>query len=63
MENFGDIIYQRNPEFQVVLIVECDDGRLFPLTEGNPRCLLPVANRKLLSYQLDLLHKSSASGI
>ena len=42
-----------------MLIVDYDDGRLFPLTDGTyPKCLLPVANRKLLAYQLDLLCKS-----
>eukprot|EP00596_Hydrurales_sp_CCMP1899_P006853 CAMPEP_0119040746 /NCGR_PEP_ID=MMETSP1177-20130426/10741_1 /TAXON_ID=2985 /ORGANISM="Ochromonas sp, Strain CCMP1899" /LENGTH=392 /DNA_ID=CAMNT_0007006067 /DNA_START=122 /DNA_END=1299 /DNA_ORIENTATION=- len=48
----------RFPEYQAVLVVELDDGRLFPLTEGCPKCLLPLANRKLLAYQLDLLSKS-----
>jgi len=53
---------QTVPEFQVVLVIDYDDGRMFPLTEDLPKCLLPVANRKLLSYQLDTLHKSGAAG-
>lgn len=52
----------RFPEYQAVIIVDVDDGRLFPLTEGYPKCLLPVANRRLLAYQLDLLSKSGAVG-
>lgn len=52
----------RFPEYQAVIIVDNDDGRLFPLTEGCPKCLLPVANRRLLAYQLDLLSKSGALG-
>ena len=51
------------PEFQVVLTIDYDDGRMYPLTEDCPKCLLPVANRKLLSYQLDMLNKSGALGI
>jgi CTP:phosphocholine cytidylyltransferase-like protein len=60
MANIGSS--QVVPEFQVVLIVDYDDGRMFPLTEGCPKCLLPVANRRLLSFQLDMLHKSGAAG-
>lgn len=52
----------RNPEFQAVIIVDYDDGRLFPLTESVPRCLLPVVNRPLISYQLDMLAKSNIAG-
>ena len=61
MENLG---VSRNPEYQALIIVDYDDGRLFPLTDGTyPKCLLPVANRKLLAYQLDLLAKSGAQEI
>ena len=35
-------------DLPVVIIIDYDDGRLFPLTEGLPKCLLPVANRRLL---------------
>ena len=52
----------RGPDYQVVLIVDNDDGRMFPLTEDVPKCLLPIANRTLLSYQLDLLRKYRAAG-
>ena len=59
MDSLGPL---RSPEFQAVIIVDYDDGRLFPLTEGCPKCLLPIANRRLLAYQLDLLSKSGAVG-
>ena len=50
---------QRIPDYQVVLIVEYDDGRMYPLVDSSePKCLLPVANRKLLAYQLDMIAKS-----
>jgi UTP-glucose-1-phosphate uridylyltransferase len=52
----------RPPEYQAVLIVDHDDGRMFPLTEDCPKCLLPVSNRKLIAYQLDMLAKSGAEG-
>ncbi len=52
----------RHPEYQVIIMVEFDDGRLFPLTEQTPKCLLPVANKKLLAYQLDMLSKSGVTG-
>lgn len=51
----------RRPEFQVVVVVDYDD-RIFPLTENIPNCLLPVANRPILSYQLDMLHGSGVLG-
>ena len=57
-----DIFDSRGPEFQAVIIVDYDSGKMYPLTETLPKCLLPVANRKLLAYQLDMLAKSSISG-
>lgn len=49
-------------EFQVVLPVLTDDRALFPLTEGMPKCLLPIANRPFLQYQLDSLEKCGITG-
>jgi hypothetical protein len=48
---------------QVILCVTYDDNRLLPLTEDSPICLLPIANRKLLGYQLDLLKQCGATGL
>lgn len=53
----------RDPDFQVVIVVDYDDGRMFPMTEDIPKCLLPIANRSLLSYQLDMLDKSGAEEV
>ena len=36
--------------------------RLYPLTEDMPKALLPVANRPLLLYQLDVLERSGFTG-
>lgn len=58
MESLGDFVeLRRSLEFQAVIVVEGEDGRMHPLADNCPRCLLPIANRKLLSYQLDLLSK------
>ena len=53
---------RRQAEFQVVIIVNCEDNRLSPLTDNCPKCLLPIANRCLLSYQLEVLEKCGAQG-
>lgn len=33
-------------------------NRLYPLTEKHPKCLLPVGNRPLITYQLDMLERA-----
>jgi translation initiation factor eIF-2B subunit gamma len=46
-------------EFQAVILATVSDGdTLSPLTDSLPLALLPVANRPLLSYQLELLARS-----
>ena len=46
-------------EFQAVILATISDGdSLYPLTDTLPLALLPVANRPLISYQLELLAKS-----
>jgi len=51
----------RPPEYQAVLIIDNEDDRpLFPLTE--PKCLLPICNKRLLAYQLDTLIQSGVAG-
>ena len=54
----------RNCDLQAVIIVEFDDGRMYPLVEDScPKCLLPIANRELLSYQIDVLAKSGVDEV
>lgn len=54
----------RHAEWQCVLIIEFDDGRMYPLVdESAPKCLLPIANRKLLAFQLDMIAKSGVSEV
>jgi translation initiation factor eIF-2B subunit gamma len=50
-------------KFQVVLYVDEDDGRLFPMTATKPAPLLHVANFPLLHYQLSLLGKGRVSEV
>lgn len=51
----------RGPDYQVIIVVDNDDGRMFPLTEDLPKCMLPIANRPIIAYQLDLLSKYKAA--
>lgn len=54
--------YLQSP-LQVIIVVDYDDGRMFPITEDVPKCLLPIANRPILAYQLDILEKSGATDV
>jgi NDP-sugar pyrophosphorylase family protein len=49
-------------EFQVVILPGGSGRRMSPLTEATAKCLLPVANRPLLSYQLELLERVGFKG-
>jgi len=46
-------------EFQAVILADANDGdNLYPLTEQLPLPLLPIANRPLISYQLQMLERA-----
>ena len=45
-------------EFQAIILAGGAGNRLYPLSEGVPKPLLPIANRPLLCYQLELLERS-----
>mmetsp|Transcript_11886 Transcript_11886/g.17969 ORF Transcript_11886/g.17969 Transcript_11886/m.17969 type:complete len:485 (-) Transcript_11886:169-1623(-) len=60
MDSFVD---KHPPTYQAIISVNYDDGRLFPLTEEGPVCLLPVGNTPLLSLQLNTLKMSGATDI
>lgn len=47
-------------EYPVVIVVESPDIRLLPFKECNS--FLPIANRPLITYQLDLLEKCGVAG-
>ena len=53
-------VIENKSEFQVIVIVEDDDGRLFPLTQDVPKCLLPIGRRPMLAYTLDTIRNSGA---
>jgi len=44
-------------QYKAVILSGGTGGSLHPLTEDIPKALLPIANRPLLSYQLELLEK------
>eukprot|EP00468_Gymnochlora_sp_CCMP2014_P005937 CAMPEP_0167756968 /NCGR_PEP_ID=MMETSP0110_2-20121227/9673_1 /TAXON_ID=629695 /ORGANISM="Gymnochlora sp., Strain CCMP2014" /LENGTH=441 /DNA_ID=CAMNT_0007643123 /DNA_START=108 /DNA_END=1433 /DNA_ORIENTATION=+ len=46
------------PEFQAILLAGGAGSRMSPLQEKVAKCLLPVGNRPLISYQLDMLEKA-----
>ena len=56
------MLSEKSSEFQVVIAVDYDDGRLFPLTENSPLCLLPIGNETILRLQLNALEKFGATG-
>ena len=56
------IASEKTSEFQVIIAIDFDDGRLFPLTENLPQCLLPIGNEKILRLQLNALEKFGATG-
>ena len=53
----------RISEFQAVLLAGGEGTRLSPLTDEVPKCLLPVGNAPLLTYQLSLLETSGFQGM
>ena len=50
-------------EFQVIIFAGGAGNRMYPLTEGIPKNMLPVSNRPLISYQLELLERVGISGM
>jgi len=45
-------------EFQVVLLAGGIGSRMYPLSDDIPKCMLSVANRPLISYQLEFLEQA-----
>ena len=52
----------RHLHLQAVILADVDAHALYPLTNDLPKSLLPLLNRPLLQYQLDLLHASGKEG-
>ena len=46
------------PPVKAVILTDVDSHALYPLTNDIPKSLLPIVNRPLLQYQLDLLFAS-----
>ena len=62
MADFAGDIGPSADVLQTVILVDYSDDSLFPLTKDTPECLLQIANRPVLAYQLDLLEKCGAVG-
>lgn len=44
-----------NNTFQVILLAGGKGQNLYPLSEKMPKAMLPIANKCLISYQLESL--------
>ena len=49
-------------EFVPVILAGGRGSRMYPLTEECPKALLPVANRPLIWYPVQLLEKNGFEG-
>eukprot|EP00475_Leptophrys_vorax_P045144 TRINITY_DN9290_c0_g1_i3.p1 TRINITY_DN9290_c0_g1~~TRINITY_DN9290_c0_g1_i3.p1 ORF type:complete len:508 (-),score=132.42 TRINITY_DN9290_c0_g1_i3:243-1766(-) len=45
-------------EFQAVILAMEHESRLSPIVDTIPKCLLPICNRPLISFQLELLRRA-----
>ena len=64
MTEFEAASKKKGSSLQIILCVTYDDSnRLTPLTEDTPICLLPIVNKKLFGYQLEMLKQSGATGM
>ena len=53
-----------SPPHAQAVVLACEDGRrLYPLTQDCPAPLLPVLNKPLLAYQLELLENAGYTGV
>lgn len=51
-----------NQEFQVIIFAGGKGNRLTQLLSGKPKCLLPIANKPMIQYPLELLIRSGIKG-
>jgi translation initiation factor eIF-2B subunit gamma len=47
--------------FQVVILAGGENKKLFPLTSGGVKALIPIGNRPLISYTLRLIEQAGIS--
>jgi len=50
-------------EFQVIILAGGRGSRLYPLAERMPKCLLPIANRPLIYFQLAMIERNGFTGL
>ena len=51
------------PSYQAVILAAPKDNQLAPLTDGALKATLPVANKLLISYQLDYLEQAGVTDV
>lgn len=49
-------------EFQVVILAGGRGFRISQLLHGKPKCLLPIANKPMIQYPLELLIRHRIQG-
>jgi translation initiation factor eIF-2B subunit gamma len=57
----GPAASQGSLPFQVVILAGGENKKLFPLTSGGVKALIPVGNRPLISCTLKLLEQAGVS--
>lgn len=55
--------FQKRMEFQAVILAGGRGSRMYPLTEDCPKALLPVGNRPLIWYPIQLLENNQFQGM
>ena len=49
-------------EFQAVVLAAGEGSRMYPLTEANPKALLPIGNFPMIWYPINLFQKAGFDG-
>jgi len=56
-------VQRQETEFQAIILAGGPGGRMYPLTTEIAKPLLPIANRPMLSYQLEFLSRSGFTDV
>lgn len=50
-------------EFQAIVMAGGSGSRMTDLTAGRPKCLLPIGNKPMVWYPLQLLERTGIKGM
>ncbi len=56
------VMIPANDDFQAVIFAGGKGSRMSQLLGGRPKCLLPIANKPMIAYPLELLVRSEIKG-